>query len=84
MSWLSAIKLKGKYVTLEPLRIEHIDALKEAVLDGESWKLWYASVPSPVVMDAYVKTAIEASEKGDIAFSVRCNETNKILGTTRF
>ena len=84
MNWLSAPQIKGRYVTLEPLSIEHIDELKEAVLDGEPWKLWYANVPSPELMNGYVDEAIKESQKGNIAFSVRCNKTNKIVGTTRF
>lgn len=84
MEWLSSTQLKGKFVTLEPLNNTHIDGLKQAVLDGESWKLWFANVPSPEVMEKYVVEAVSAAEHGDIAFAVRCNKTNKIVGTTRF
>jgi hypothetical protein len=78
MNWLSAPQIKGRYVTLEPLSIEHIDELKEAVLDGEPWKLWYANVPSPELMNEYVDKAIKESQKGNVAFAVRCNNTNKM------
>lgn len=84
MNWLSESQLKGNYVTLEPLGIEHLDELKEAVLDGESWKLWYANVPSPERMSEYVREAITESKKGNIAFAIRCNITNKVVGTSRF
>ncbi|PKI17989.1 GNAT family N-acetyltransferase [Colwellia sp. 12G3] len=84
MEWLSSTQLKGKFVTLEPLNMSHVEGLKEAVLDGESWQLWFASVPSPDVMGKYVDEAVLASKNGDIAFAVRCNSTNKIVGTTRF
>lgn len=36
MQWLDNKELKGKYVTLEPLSLLHVNPLKEAVLDGES------------------------------------------------
>jgi RimJ/RimL family protein N-acetyltransferase len=84
MNWLSGPKIEGNYVTLEPLSIDHIEGLKEAVLDGESWKLWYANVPSPELMEDYVNEAIRESKNGNIAFSVRCNNTNQIVRTTRF
>lgn len=84
MNWLSCPKIQGKYVTLEPLSVDHVDELKEAVLDGESWKLWYANVPSPELMADYVDKAISEAKCGNVAFSVRCNNTNKIVGTTRF
>jgi RimJ/RimL family protein N-acetyltransferase len=35
-------------------------------------------------MEEYVTTAITDSERGNIAFAVRMNETKKIVGTTRF
>jgi len=84
MEWLSNTQLKGDFVTLEPLSNDHIAGLKEAVLDGESWKLWFANVPTPKSMDNYVAKAISESKKGNIAFAVKCNVTDKVVGTTRF
>ena len=84
MSWLERIVLKGEIVTLEPLAPDHIEPLRCAVRDGEFWKLWFANVPSPEQMENYVITAIENAEKGNIAFAVRLNATDGIVGTTRF
>ena len=84
MKWLSTAQLTGEFVTLEPLNLGHIEALKVAVLDGEPWKLWYANVPAPESMEDYVKKAIVKSESGDIAFAVRCNQSKKLVGTSRF
>ena len=84
MSWLERIVLKGEIVTLEPLASDHIEPLRYAVRDGEFWKLWYANVPSPGQMENYVITAIENAERGNIAFAVRLNATDGIVGTTRF
>ncbi|MEO7559294.1 MAG: GNAT family protein [Nitrosospira sp.] len=84
MSWLEPIELKGAIVTLEPLEIKHVGQLKAAVMDGEFWKLWYAKVPSPEQMESYVINAVEDAKKGNIAFAVRLNKTNGIVGTTRF
>ena len=84
MQWLKAIPLVGRFVTLEVLDLHHIDELKRAVLDGEPWKLWYANVPSPEHMRSYVQQAIIEAKNGNSAFAVRCNDTQKIVGTTRF
>lgn len=84
MNWITTTNLKGEFVTLEVLTMDHVQALQEAVLDGEAWKLWYANVPSPQNMESYVIKAIEKAQSGDIAFAVRCNKTNKIVGTTRY
>jgi len=84
MSWLERIVLRGEIVTLEPLAPDHIEPLRCAVRDGEFWKLWFANVPSPGQMENYALTAIENAEKGNIAFAVRLNATDGIVGTTRF
>lgn len=84
MSWLEPVELKGQIVTLDPLEISHAGPLKAAVMDGEFWKLWYASVPSPDQMESYVARAVENAENGNIAFAVRLNRTNRIVGATRF
>jgi RimJ/RimL family protein N-acetyltransferase len=84
MSWLEPIELKGTIVMLVPLEIGHVEPLRAAVLDGEFWKLWFAKVPSPDQMESYVIQAIGDAKKGNIAFAVSLNKTNKIVGTTRF
>lgn len=74
---------QGTCIVLEPLQHTHIDALKEAVCDGELWQLWYASVPSLEEMASYVDAAVQASVNGNMAFAVRDLKTQKIVGTTR-
>lgn len=82
--WINAETLKGNFLTLEPLRLEHITELKVAVQDGEPWKLWFANVPRPDEMSDYVEDAISAARAGDIAYAVRSNVTQQIVGTTRY
>lgn len=82
--WINEEKLEGNFLILEPLRIEHVSQLKEAVKDGELWKLWFASVPHPEEMRKYVEEAIEASKTGDIAYAVRSKYTMQLVGTTRY
>lgn len=77
--WIENQPLEGEFVSLEPLCEAHIESLAEAVCDGESWKLWYASVPEPEAMAGYVQKAINEAENGNIAYAVR-----KIVGTTRY
>lgn len=66
------------------MRFEHISELKVAVQDGEPWKLWFANVPRPDEMSDYVEHAISAARAGDIAYAVRSNVTQQIVGTTRY
>lgn len=84
MGWLKNEVLEGSYVVLEPLQHKHIEDLQEAVIDGESWKLWFANVPSPSQMPIYVNQAIHRAQQGDIAYAVRSKLSNTIVGTTRY
>ena len=44
---LSPITLAGTHASLVPLSPIHEAALAEAARDGELWRLWYTTVPSP-------------------------------------
>lgn len=82
--FISDKNLSGQYVDLEPLSEVHIEPLQNAVLDGRSWEIWYASVPKPDEMASYVRAAMANAEAGDLAYAVRSKESNKIVGTTRY
>jgi RimJ/RimL family protein N-acetyltransferase len=84
MSASSEITLAGTFVSLEPLRRNHAEALRLAVADGELWKLWYAAVPSPEKMDGYIDLALAGVASGEMPFAVVDNSTGKVVGTTRF
>jgi RimJ/RimL family protein N-acetyltransferase len=47
--------LRGPHAALRPLSRDDHDALCEAARDGELWKLWYTSVPSPEGMAAEIE-----------------------------
>ncbi|HMU91994.1 MAG TPA: GNAT family N-acetyltransferase [Anaerolineales bacterium] len=83
--WIQPVTLTGAHVVLEPLSLEHLDGIKEAVLDGELWKLWFTSIPSPETAETYIRSALELRENaGWMAFVVREKATNKIIGSTRY
>ena len=85
MAFISPVTLKGAHATLEPLAREHEDALKRAAADGELWRLWYTSVPTPEKTAAYIDTALEMRENlGALPFVVRANATGEIVGCTRY
>ena len=76
--------LRGRHVLLEPLELAHTAALQRAVADGESWKLWYASVPTPESMPEYVERAVQGMEQGNLAYAVRSLASGDIVGCTRY
>ncbi|EMO32769.1 acetyltransferase (GNAT) domain protein [Leptospira santarosai str. HAI821] len=79
------VSLIGNHVELHPLNMEHADALAEAVLDGELWKLWFTMIPSPQEMEAWIAKALaEKKEKLSLPFAVRLKQNGKIVGSTRY
>jgi RimJ/RimL family protein N-acetyltransferase len=85
VAFISPVTLRGRHATLEPLAREHEDALRRAAADGELWRLWYTSVPTPEKTAAYIDTALGMRERdGAMPFVVRANATGEIVGCTRY
>jgi N-acetyltransferase len=61
MNWPAPVTLAGPHATLRPLSLDHHDALCDAANDGQLWKLWYTSVPSPAGMRAEIERRIALS-----------------------
>ena len=77
--------LTGSIVTLEPLSQQHHDALVEATSDGEMWKLWYTSIPSPEGMRAEIDRRLALLAKGDmVPLVTRRNDTGQVVGMTTY
>ena len=65
-------------VRLEPLTTAHEAGLREAVCDGEVWKLNVTTAPEPHQVADYIRTAIQTR----LAFAVIDEDTGKIIGST--
>ncbi len=66
MGWPAPVELRGSHAALLPLRPEHEAALAEAVRDGELWRLWYTSVPSPEGMAAEIERRLTLHSAGSM------------------
>nr|WP_315598672.1 GNAT family protein [uncultured Cupriavidus sp.] len=53
--FVQPVTLTGQHATLAPLAMEHAAALREAAADGELYRLWYTSVPTPAAMEAEIE-----------------------------
>ncbi|WOH17839.1 GNAT family protein [Paenarthrobacter sp. GOM3] len=85
MTSIEPITLTGKFVTLEPLSVDHHDQLVDAARDGELWKLWYTSVPAPEGMAAEIDRRLDLQAKGSmVPFATRSNATGKLIGMTTY
>lgn len=85
MHFLHPITLKGQYATLEPLSLDHHDALIAAVSDGKLWKLWYTSIPKPENMRAEIERRLKLQEQGSmLPFVTRRHDTGALCGMTTY
>ncbi|MGA7204211.1 MAG: GNAT family protein [Specibacter sp.] len=90
MTAIAPVTLRGKYVTLEPLSMDHHDGLVEAASDGELWNLWYTSVPRPEDMKGEIQRRLALQDAGSmVPFTTRLNHPatgapGKIVGMTTY
>lgn len=77
--------LEGKHVILKPVEASYVKDFKEAVADGELWKLWYTLVPAPERIDEWIQKCIAEQQQGvSVPFAVVRKSDGKIVGTTRY
>jgi len=85
MHLLSPITLKGQFAHLEPLSLDHHDALIAAVSDGKLWKLWYTAIPKPENMRAEIERRLKLQQQGSmLPFVVRRVDTGALCGMTTY
>lgn len=85
MITVTPVTLAGRGVRLEPLTVEHHDALVAAASDGELWNLWYTSVPRPAEVTDYIARALDGQREGHmLPWVVRDLASGAIVGSTRY
>jgi RimJ/RimL family protein N-acetyltransferase len=84
MLFTTDTSLNGQHVRLVPLRPEHHDDLAEAVRDGELWKLWYTTVPTPEGMAAEIQRRLDLQQAGSMLPFAVLNPNGKAVGMTTY
>jgi N-acetyltransferase len=84
MAFLEPVTLKGRHARLVPLSLEHQGDLSEAVRDGELWKLWYTSVPSPEGMKAEIERRLKLQDEGRMLPFTVLSADRKAVGMTTY
>lgn len=90
MTSIEPITLTGQHVVLEPLGHVHHDGLVEAARDGELWKLWYTSVPTPEGMAAEIDRRLGLQRAGSmLPFTTRLIDPatggpGRVIGMTTY
>jgi N-acetyltransferase len=81
MGWPDPVTLTAAHATLVPLTREHHDALCDAARDGQLWKLWYTSVPSPDGMAAEIERRLSLANM--CPFTV-LDAAGRVVGMTTY
>jgi RimJ/RimL family protein N-acetyltransferase len=84
VSWLEPVTLAGRHATLVPLAAEHADGLAHAVRDGELWKLWYTTIPSPDAMADAVGARLALQARGAMLPFTVLDAQGRIAGMTTY
>lgn len=85
MPWLEPVHLRSPLVDLAPLSFDHLEDLREAVRDGELWKLWYTSIPAPEAMHAEIQRRLDLQAQGSmLPFAVIDHRDGRACGMTTY
>ena len=80
------VTLTDGRIRLEPLSLDHVDALKAAAADGQLWTLRFTSVPDPDDTRGYVERALAMRDQGSrLPFVVvDLENAGRIIGSTSY
>jgi RimJ/RimL family protein N-acetyltransferase len=85
MPWPDAVTLNGDFARIEPLSDAHCAGLIEATKDGELWRLWYTTVPSPQGMAGEIERRLKLREAGSmLPFAVIDLASGRPAGMTTY
>lgn len=77
--------LEGRQVRLEPLALDHLDALCEVGLDPDLWQFVPKQVRTREDMREYVEIALDERRRGvSMPFATRLKSGDQVVGSTRY
>jgi N-acetyltransferase len=82
---IEPVVLPGRYIRLEPLAVDHLDALAEIGLDEELWRLIPTQVKTRDDMLGYIRTALQQQKDGtSLPFATVEQSSGRAIGSTRY
>ncbi|MEM0962558.1 MAG: GNAT family protein [Bacteroidota bacterium] len=82
---LDPVILAGEHVRLEPLTLDHLDALTAVGLDDDLWRLTPRQVRTRDDIAAYIEEALESHARGEaLPFATVHAASGTVVGSTRF
>ncbi len=84
-NWNFEETFKGTHCLLQPLSLDDLNALKQAVRDGDVWQNRYAEVPTPEKMEDEINRRLALKEQQVmIPFTVLDAKTQRVVGMTTY
>jgi RimJ/RimL family protein N-acetyltransferase len=77
------VTLTDGRIRLEPMSLDHVDALKAAAADGELWNLRVTSVPTPDDTRGYVERALAMKDRLPFVV-VDLENANRVVGSSSY
>ncbi|MCY7379191.1 MAG: GNAT family N-acetyltransferase [Gemmatimonadaceae bacterium] len=82
---IASVILEGRVVRLEPMTIDHVDALCRVGRDPSLWALTTTRVETRDDMQRYVKIALAEQAAGTaLPFVTKARASGEVIGSTRF
>jgi RimJ/RimL family protein N-acetyltransferase len=82
---IEPVSLAGRYVRLEPLTLNHLDALCVVGFDEELWRWTTTRLRAPEDMREYIETALRWQAEGTaLPFATVELAAGRVVGSTRF
>jgi RimJ/RimL family protein N-acetyltransferase len=77
------VTLTDGRIRLQPMTLDHVDALKAAAADGELWNLRVTSVPTPEDTQGYIERALAMDNRLPFVVVDLENE-DRVVGSTSY
>jgi len=82
---LDPVVLEGRSVRLEPMTLDHCDALSEVGLDPDIWRLTVVNPKTSADMREYMESGLKTVRDGSgLPFVTIARESGTVVGCTRF
>lgn len=84
MSWIEPVTLRGNGVALVPLTQAHHHDLVAAASDGEIWRMWVTSIPTPDGMTAEIDRRLALQMAGTMVPFAVLGAAGRAVGMTSY
>jgi len=83
--WPKPVTLFSESVKLEPLSVNHLRDLHQAVKDGLLFNHWYSNIPEPKDMEKEIKRRLALQESNSmLPFAVITKRNDRAVGMTTY